>query len=121
MSASACTTPISDIRIIRNKSLFYYELSAGGFNHWAKVIPESDQSSPSLSADTIHLYEAVISRYITRGQMISLVDSAIEQGIDSFKLLVKILDDVTYGKTFLPATCWLMSIVTDFSTVKYRS
>jgi hypothetical protein len=116
ISASACTTPISGIKIINNESLFYYELSAGGFNHWAKVIPESDRSSPSLSATTIHLYEAVISRYITRGQMISLVDSAIEQGIDSFELLVKILDDVTYGKTFLPATRWLMSIVTDFTT-----
>jgi len=116
ISASACTTPISGIKIINNESLFYYELSTGGFNHWAKVIPESDRSSPSLSAATIHLYEAVISRYITRGQMISLVDSAIEQGIDSFELLVKILDDVTYGKTFLPATRWLMSIVTDFTT-----
>ena len=121
MCESACTTPISGINIIRNKSLFYYDLSTGGFNHWAKVIPESDQSSPSLSISTIRIYEAVISRYITRGQMISLVDSAIEQGIDSFELLVKILDDVTYGKTFLPATRWLMSIVTDFTTRGVKS
>jgi hypothetical protein len=110
---TTCATSVTGITVLRGDTLFNNSMMDGGFEHWYIPIDEEDRTDPAIPSETLDLIESLILRYIVQEQMLRLINTALLQGPTSLKLLESILQKVTYGNTFLPATRWLISVVDD--------
>lgn len=117
----AKNSDICEIVFLRNSSLFGWSPFEGEFCHWHINVRDEDLTDASFTEKDLKLIEQLILRYISQGQLVRLVNRALTQTSRSFKILESILEDVTYGSTFLPATRWLLSIVEDIEKMNKKS
>jgi len=111
----SCQQPIDGIYVLNERNLFGYKShdSEKGFPHFYVNIPEESRTDSSID---IALIQSAFNRYIYQGQLRRVVDRLLIQGRASCEILEKILGDVHYGNTFLPALRWAMKIVDDIGS-----
>jgi hypothetical protein len=111
----SCQQPIDGIYVLNQRNLFDYKShdSEKGFPHFHINIPEESRTDSSVDAPLI---QAAFNRYIYQGQLRRVVDRLLIQGRASCEILERILGDVHYGNTFLPALRWAMKIIDDLGS-----
>lgn len=111
----SCQQPIDGIYVLNERNLFGYKShdSEKGFPHFYVNIPEESRTDSSID---IALIQSAFNRYIYQGQLRRVVDRLLIQGRASCEILEKILGDVHYGNTFLPALRWAMKIIDDLGS-----
>lgn len=111
----SCQQPINGIRVLNQDYLFGYTSHdlEKKFPHFHVKIPKEYKLDSSIDEALI---QSAFNRYIYQGQMKRSVDRLLIQGKASCEILEKILGDVHYGNTFLPALRWAMKIVDDIGS-----
>ena len=111
----SCQQPINGIRVLNQDYLFGYTSHdlEKKFPHFHIKISKEHKLDSSIDEALI---QGAFNRYIHQGQMKRVVDRLLVQGKTSCEILEKILGDVHYGNTFLPALRWAMKIVDDIGS-----
>ena len=111
----SCQEPIDGIHVLNQDHLFGYSSRdhEKHFLHFHVKIPREYKLDSSIDESLI---QGAFNRYIHQGQMKRVVDRLLVQGKASCEILEKILGDVHYGNTFLPALRWAMKIVDDIGS-----
>jgi hypothetical protein len=109
--AKICQGSVTGIIVVGNGNFPGTNAFLGGFHHTGCNVS-------SGSTVNIKLYNDALDRYVVQPLFSKLFETLTTCGVDkasaSLKLMKKILDEVAYGKTFIPTVNWLLDCLAFF-------
>lgn len=107
---------VIDIIVINNDSIYFpRDITNDSDNYNHVYIHVKGHIITSSTEEQIILYKNAIKKYVIDepSMFFNFVNRCIIQGMNSFELMSKILDKVSYGNQFKPALNWIISVIND--------
>jgi hypothetical protein len=114
-SVHNCESPISNLVLLRDSSVFGYVEKVGGWSHILRTI-DSSHLTTCTDEGRIILVKNCITRYVTSGLFQRFMTRLVNQNKDSLGLMKTCLDKAAYGHKFIPAVDWCSSVLDDCAT-----